>query len=67
VATGGTSGILRVWDYYSSKLISTSVGHSGCILSVVFSPDDRQIISVAEDGSIIIWSIFSAEEGGTGK
>jgi WD40 repeat protein len=67
VATGGTSGILRVWDYYSSKPISTSIGHSGCILSIAFSPDDRQIISVAEDGSIIIWSIFSAEEQKMGK
>lgn len=58
MATGGTAGVLRVWDYHSTKLISALEGHSGSILAIAFSPDDRQIVSVAADGSIILWCIF---------
>ena len=58
VATGGTAGVMRVWDYSSGRLINSSGGHSGPILAISFSPDDRQIVSVAEDGSIILWCVY---------
>lgn len=51
-----------MWDYHTSNLISELSGHSGSILDIAFSPDDRQIVSVAEDGSIILWCIFSSQD-----
>ena len=58
VATGGTAGTVRIWDFETSELLAAGGGHSGPITSIVFSPDDKQIVSVAEDGSIILWCVF---------
>lgn len=59
VATGGTAGILRIWNYESGAIISSHVGHSGTIHGVSFSFDDRQVVTVGDDGSAFIWSIFN--------
>ncbi len=34
-------------------------GHSRAITSVAFSLDDKQIVTVGEDGGIFVWSIFA--------
>ncbi len=59
---------MRVWNYETSEMLHAGRGHSGCITAIVFSPDDRQIISVADDGSIIMWCVFGSEgvENGRG-
>ena len=59
VATGGSAGILRLWDYASGQLIKSLTGHSGCINSASFTFDDKQIITVGDDGSIFTWIVFS--------
>ena len=58
IATGGSAGILRVWWFESSKLISACVAHSGNINGVAFTPDDRQIVTVGEDGCVNIWCVY---------
>ena len=60
IATGGTAGILRIWDFKSCTLISEAAGHSSTISSITFSPDDKQIVSVGYDGSIFLWSLFQS-------
>lgn len=67
IATGGSAGMVRVWSYDTSELLHAGSGHSGSISSIVFSPDDKQIISVADDGSIIMWCVFVAEGGVEGR
>ena len=62
VATGGTAGILRVWDFETSRLIGAHAGHTGTIMSLAFSPDDKQIITVSSDGSITLHCVFSAAD-----
>lgn len=59
IATGGTGGVLRVWDYESGTMISEHAGHSNIINAVAFSSDDRQIISVGADGCAFVWSLFN--------
>ena len=59
IATGGTAGILRLFSYESSTLLSEASGHSGTISSIAMSPDGKQIISVGEDGSIFFWLVFA--------
>ncbi len=66
-ATGGTACVVRLWDYDSAKVISTGVGHSSTITSIAFSPDDKQIVSVGEDGGVYIWSVEAGELSGPKK
>lgn len=57
-ATGGSEQTIKIWEVSSGKLISTGRGHSGCINTVTFSADDRQVLSGGRDGNIFVWNIF---------
>lgn len=59
IATGGSMGMLRLFDYESAALLFSGGGHSGTINGVAFSPDDKQVVTVGEDGCVFIWCIFS--------
>ncbi len=59
VITGGTAGMLRIWKNHLPQphlsLINEFVAHSKPITSVAFSLNDKQVVSVGEDGSVMIW------------
>ncbi len=64
VATGGTTGLLRTWNLQLEPSVAlrrgqTVRGHSRAILAVAFSLDDKQIVSVGEDGGVFVWSVFA--------
>ena len=63
IATGGTAGVLTIWEYQTAEKISRIVGHAGSINSICFSPDDKQVITTGEDGCIAIWCVFSQDSG----
>jgi len=50
-------GSVRLWDL-SNGSSKRFVGHSGDVLSVVFSPDNRRVISGARDKTIKLWNIL---------
>lgn len=65
-ATGGTKGIIQVWDALSCRLVASSdnsyVRHSHCITSIAFSSflaNDNEVflISVSEDGAMYMWKM----------
>ncbi|KAF1326322.1 Nuclear protein export factor, partial [Globisporangium splendens] len=58
-ATGGNDRLVKIWDFTSGELLLDGVGHSGNSRSIAFSPDDRQLVSVGDDGSILIWNVSS--------
>jgi len=57
-AVGGAMGILRIYDFSSGQFIHECRAHSGAIVSVTFSPDDRQVLSAGRDGLVAVWNIF---------
>jgi WD40 repeat protein len=59
IATGGSAGILRLWRFDSSKCIASVVAHSGSINGVSFTPDDRQVLTVGDDGCISVWCVYN--------
>lgn len=58
-ATGGNDRLVKLWDYHTGELIMDGIGHSGNVRGLAFSPDDRQLVSVGEDGSIFIWNVYT--------
>jgi WD40 repeat protein len=61
VATGGSEGVVRLWNYDSGSAAAQAGGHSEGITSIKFSPDDRQVVSGGDDGCIFIWNVFTEQ------
>jgi WD40 repeat protein len=45
------------WDVNSGRLLKKMEGHSGAVLSVGVSDDDRTGVSGSEDGTVRVWNI----------
>lgn len=59
VATGGSRKLLKLFDAGEGMArVATVVGHSGAINDLVFSPDDKQLVTVGEDGAILVWNLY---------
>jgi len=56
-ATGGADQKLRLWNLDGS-LLCEGPGHSSAVNALRFSPDDRQLVSVGEDGTVLVWNVF---------
>mmetsp|Transcript_19003 Transcript_19003/g.62471 ORF Transcript_19003/g.62471 Transcript_19003/m.62471 type:complete len:334 (-) Transcript_19003:1244-2245(-) len=59
IVTGGKSQVLQLWLFEGGNRLADGMGHSGSINSVAFSPDDKQIVSVGEDGCIFVWNVYT--------
>ncbi len=57
-ATGGSQGVLRVWEFATGKCVSEQKGHSSTISCVKFSPDGKQIVTTGTDGLVLVWNMF---------
>ena len=47
---------IRLWDIGTGKTTRRFVGHTNDVLSVCFSPDNRQIVSSSRDKTIKLWN-----------
>jgi WD40 repeat protein len=56
-ASGGEDQTLKVWSYDDGTVLYQGVGHSASITKVVFSPDQRNLVSVGAEGAILIWTV----------
>jgi len=46
---------VQIWHYDEGSVRLTGVGHSGPVVAVAYSPDNRSIVSVGEEGAILLW------------
>lgn len=58
IAFAGQDGILKVVDVASSAVVGLGYGHSGPIHALHWAPDERQIVTGADDSSICVWNLF---------
>ena len=59
VATGGTNKELKLYEATGNhRLIAKMHGHSGTITDLKFSPDDKQLTTVGDDGVIFVWNLY---------
>lgn len=46
-----------MWDYERGDCIAVGLAHSCSISKVRVSPDGQKIITVGDDGAIMIWKV----------
>jgi len=59
-AVGGTDENINLFTYHNMNLVQVGEGHSGTVHDLKFCPDDKQIVSVGNDGCIFVWNIFQS-------
>lgn len=64
LAFGGDDQILKILDSVSHQIISLGQSHTGPILSLTWTPDEKQVITGGEDCCLSVWNFFI---GGIGK
>lgn len=58
VASGGKDGRVLLWDMKRQKSFTLS-GHTAEISRVLITPDEKQVISASEDGTLRVWDARS--------
>jgi WD40 repeat protein len=61
----GTEHSIKVWNAATGKLRFTLRGHEGGVEAVVFSPDNRWIISTGNDGTVRYWNSSNGQWAAT--
>jgi len=56
-ATGGGDRIVKLWGYDEGTCAAIGLGHSCNITKVKISPDCKRIVSVSEEGAVMIWKV----------
>merc|ERR1712025_1488649 len=62
LATGGTDQLVKLWDRRTLRCLSVGTGHSGTITEVRYSPDDKQLVSVGQDGCVLVWNMYTMDQ-----
>lgn len=57
LASGGSDGIIRLWDTVSGSVVLRLEGHHKAITSLSFSLDSRGLASGSEDCSVRVWDL----------
>jgi len=58
IAAGAEDSRLYIYDLKSCQCIQECDGHANAVVRVRWSPDQKQIVSAAKDGCVIIWNFF---------
>ncbi len=61
VASGFSSGVIRLWDFETRKEMMLLKGHKDEVKALVYTPDGKTLISGSSDRRIIIWDSFKGE------
>ena len=63
LACGDNKGILYIWDMQQEKKPYNLTAHVNAIRSVMFSPDEKQLVSVTSHGPMaILWDVSCREK-----
>lgn len=57
-AMGSDTGEIWIFNLSKFEYVGKSIGHSTKINSLMWSADDKQIVSVSSDSSICIWNFY---------
>jgi len=46
-----------LWNYDEGSCFKLGLGHSGGVTAAKFSPDGQRVVSVGEEGTIMVWKL----------
>ncbi|KAL1918739.1 uncharacterized protein VTP21DRAFT_2761 [Calcarisporiella thermophila] len=52
---GSSDGTVWMWQMPSGNVMQVFAGHSAPVTAGLFTPDGKKIVTVSEDGSLIVW------------
>lgn len=61
LASGGSDGIIKLWDGATLHEIATFVAHEDSISSITFSPDGRRLASSGFDRTVKFWDVATGQ------
>ena len=63
-ATNGdlASKSVRLWDVATGSYKATLKGHTSQVMHIVFSPDEKTLVSGSSDGTVLLWDISPATD-----
>ena len=62
VALCGDDHHVKIFDLVRQALMAATLGHSARVLSLRWSPDEKQLVSVGADSCICIWNFFGTSD-----
>lgn len=60
-ATVDAAGTVRIWNRRDLRLLREIQAHETDAVEVVFTADDRELISTGNDGRVLVWDVESGE------
>lgn len=62
LVSGGTDGILRLWDMEHMQQVARQNREDGGLLSLAYSPDGMLLVSASESGIVRLWQMPEGRE-----
>jgi len=66
-ATADVDGHVLLWSFRHQGVLAKATGHSGPVRKLQFSPDGRQLVTVGDDGAVLVWNVFLDEPAPAGQ
>ena len=60
--SGGSDGVIRVWDVPSGQLLRTLTGHTNAVYKANFSPNEKLVASSSRDLTARVWDFKTGRE-----
>ena len=61
IATASLDGTAKLWSASSGECLRTLEGHTGGLVSAVFSPDCQEVLTTSMDETAKLWSASSGQ------